>query len=97
MSRVHLKASNPNHEVVVGLDHATGWFIQVFDLKAEDETGEETLLINKDALFTPNFGRGEMLSHIQQYADMSDARTAQAASNIAMDLDPAAGLPEATS
>lgn len=87
MSRVALNPKDEEkHPVVVcGLDHAMGWFFQVFG--PEDEDGEEPLLVDEDSLFNKSFGQTELIRYIRLYAK-DDALTRHCIDQISLDLDP---------
>ena len=93
MSRIALVPKNTEeHEVVVcGLDHAMGWFFQLFGMP--DEEGEDTVLIDKDQMMTRGFNRIELLRLVEEYA-VDDEITRHCLSQIAADEDPAKGLPQ---
>lgn len=91
MSRVALNPRDPEKHpaVICGLDHAMGWFFQVFG--PDDEDGEEVLLVNKDSIFTPRFGQGDMIDLIRQYA-ADDPLSTHCITRIVEDFDPALGI-----
>ena len=89
MSRVFLNAKDPDHEVVCGLDHAFGWFFQVFGPETED--GEENLIVDKDTMFDRNFGQTQMVELIREYAQ-NDAKSEHCICQISLDIDPALGI-----
>lgn len=84
MSRKVLPTKDPKHTLVVGLDHAVGYFIQVFG------PGEDEILLDEDqGPFTfPKLDRQKMVKLIQAYGDGGPA-CERSMDLIWMDLDPA--------
>lgn len=87
MSRIRLNAKDKNHTVICGLDHAIGWFFQLYD--SSKEPNQNPVL--DECLLFHNLGRSALIERIDQYA-VKDARTDHCTTNIALDLDPAAGV-----
>lgn len=83
MSRVNLDAKEP-YDVVVGLDHALGYFLQVWD---DTKDPDENLIVDKDRILCRGFGRGPLLEEVQQYI-LDTPRNKRALDLIALDLDP---------
>ncbi|MBU2527624.1 MAG: hypothetical protein KKC03_13595 [Bacteroidetes bacterium] len=71
MSRVRLPAKNPAHEIIVGSDHACGYFIQIFN--GVDEEGEDVLLLDQDSLLG-GLTRESLINHIDEYVEDSDIK-----------------------
>lgn len=85
MSRVIVKAKNPNHEVVVGLDRPLQhYFIQVYDLSAEDE---------EPFFWEDTRSNYKLCEHMREYCDLEDPATAKAFGNVQGDWDPAGQQP----
>ncbi len=79
MSRVHM-TPHPDlrlEEVVVGVDHLLGWFIQVWN------TGEDDPTVDRDMV-----SRGEMLKIIDLYTDPHCPVNRIIRDKIALDVDP---------
>lgn len=83
MSRINLDAKEP-YDVVVGLDHALGYFLQVWD---DTKDPDENLIVDKDQILCRGFGRGPLLEEVQQYI-LDTPRNKRALDLIALDLDP---------
>jgi hypothetical protein len=83
MSRVQVtpKENRNIAEVVVGVDHVCGWFLQVW------EHGIEEPIVDIDFL-----SNGAMLEKIIQYAKSDCAVNRRIRGCIALDLDPGAGI-----
>ncbi len=90
MSRVMLQAKKKDHCVVVGLDHALGWFCQLYG--PEDEDGEDVVLIDNDAFFG-DCNQLKLNEFIREYAIL-DCRAEHCISQIALGWDPIEGLPK---
>jgi len=57
------ETENGKYLVAWGKDHACGWFIQVFDLEADDK---HTPIVDKDALFD-GIGAQDVISIASEY------------------------------
>jgi len=71
MSRVRLPAKNPAHEIIVGSDHACGYFIQIFN--GVDEEGEDVLLLDEDTLLG-KLTRDTLINYINEYVEDSSIK-----------------------
>lgn len=91
MSRLRLEAKNSQHELYCGLDHAIGWFFQIFG--PPDEDGEDTVILDKCQLFDSPFGQGAMINLIREFA-VDNKRSQHCISRISVDQDPAVDLPK---
>lgn len=80
MSRLQVKGKDPNHRVIVGLDHITGYFIHVHDIK--DPAAEAPFVWEE----TPRNYR--MCELMREYCDLEDPATAKAFTNVRGDYDP---------
>ena len=86
MSRVSLAPRDPDShtEVIVGLDHVMGWFLQVFGREID---GEDNIIVDKDTLLTKGYNLDEIIKDIEYYAE-NNMKTKEVISSILMDLDP---------
>ena len=100
MSRVHLtpRANTEATEVVVGLDHTCGFFLQVYnksgtyEIPGDTDEGPEIVEgpfidLQTGSPFR-NASRGDILTAIKKWTE-PDAKTQEACLRIAGDLDPA--------
>lgn len=76
MSRYSKDIEDGKYTVAYGFDKATGYFFQVFDNHAE----EETLIVDEDSLMT-GMSNGTMLSLMEDY-DVDPVHK----SHVALDL-----------
>lgn len=47
----HFIENNREYLLAHGFDHASGYFLQVFDLTAEQHWGKEVLIVDMDSVF----------------------------------------------
>ena len=63
MSR-YVKDLEDGRELAYGHDHATGYFLQVFD--GEDDDGNDNLVVDECSMFT-NMSNGRMLELMKEH------------------------------
>ena len=93
MSRVELFLKDPNSNVTaisVGLDHATGYFFQLF-VESANADDDDVCLIDQDQVFT-GLTRSKLVNLIKEHA-RPDQMMSYVIKQIHLDLDPADGCP----
>lgn len=87
MSHMLLPGRDSRHTLACGLDHACGFFLQVFDEHASD-ADKPIVDIDTANPFGRRVSRGQIIEEIERYGCPGHPKIIEACSRIAADLDP---------